>query len=467
MAKEQRCFTTSTDEEKTASVADRAAVWCKRVLAVASVKGSSLRRSPEEWQAHQQSEMRKMSTKHSVKNLIPMLSAQFPLSNPPADFPPEVLEGWQAAVEPQKEGSEEQKSVSNQKAAFEAKLASLKKDLLVAGIVSIQIQTAKDQEEQHCQQWKDQVGIALRVRQERGEGAEGIDWNEAGGDQDGPDNEVAQLPKALDNRQWQAHRAAAFATSVIMQSFAASGSPHLQLEAEGAKFQDTGREHVSIIKKKLCVRVEEVEGKPGRDYSQDLSAICLCLAGRLVVVPQGQPLSSHKGKFNVASAFFSRLGCDLYLVPITKQESPTIAVKSPLFVPGWLVKPKKEGYTMEFKQVLAKVSLQHCVTPTDEENRGFIDLALPTLVCRSSGWDQTKVKATDGKSMVGIDLTREFTPAEVSDGDEKSKKKEEKLEEKRKRQARLEEDLGDVDVGGQTQDHHCDLPASFIRHILR
>ena len=88
-----------------------------------------------------------------------------------------------------------------------------------------------------------------------------------------------------------------------------------------------------VIKKKRSFRVETRTEDASSALSSKLQALRLSCVGRLVVVPCGQPASVAK-----SSNFFQNLGFDLYVVPVTKQESEDFAIRSPLLVPAWLVR---------------------------------------------------------------------------------------------------------------------------------
>ena len=89
---------------------------------------------------------------------------------------------------------------------------------------------------------------------------------------------------------------------------------------------------VKVFKKKLSLRVEcNEDGKPlaSETLRVEMGKLKMCFAGRLAVLPKGQPPSIFKSKVvRVASTFFGKLGCDLFVVPLTNQTAPEFAAKS-------------------------------------------------------------------------------------------------------------------------------------------
>ena len=226
--------------------------------------------------------------------------------------------------------------------------------------------------------------------------------------------------------------------------------------------------YAGILKKKVTMRrkVEDDGLGPTSDlrWNEAVAALRMCFAGRCVVVPRGQPVSAFKIKVRIPSTFFKNLGYDAYMIPITKQLSPEMSLKSPLLCPAWLVKGKSKGTNMIFDQVDVKVRL----------SRGsLIDLGLPALrLIRPEELVIANVKtpgSSKGEDLLwaGFDLSRPFTHIEVSEGAAKNEAKVAK-DQRRKQRAEAFEEVFDGDGDEVTPaDGQLLVPASFVKHVLR
>ncbi|CAL1135210.1 unnamed protein product, partial [Cladocopium goreaui] len=115
--------------------------------------------------------------------------------------------------------------------------------------------------------------------------------------------------------------------------------------------------------------------------SSKLQALRLSFVGRLVVVPCGQPASVAK-----SSNFFQNLGFDLYVVPVTKQESEDFAIRSPLLVPAWLVREEAGEAEQRALHKAAKDAKQKLKKQRESayEDDGFEDPVTTTRTTRSN-----------------------------------------------------------------------------------
>ena len=467
VAKENHCFSTASDQQRTLYMAEWSKAWFQRLNSIGSIQGSAMRRSAEDWIAFQDAEIKKATSKLTVKVLAQKLSSEFPkhADSLPEKIPVEVVECWKASAA---EGSEGE--------SFEAKLSSsgLKKEVLATSLVMLQIMNAKEKEEEHCRRFQDQVRDALSVCGHAG----GVDDDVGSGINVGSvqDLEIIPVPQVVDNNNWKAHRAAALATSFLMKAYLDS-DVIAELEGQKVAFSNNGLQHIEIIKKKLCVRqVSDAYDKD--EMNSRLSSLRLVFSCRLVVSPCGQPVS-FKSKMSITSQFFKNLGFDAYLVPVSNQQAADVAVKSPLFCPAWLVKPKKTGGNMTFAHLAVKIQVPKL--PDSETNcigvdSDVIDLVVPALEFETSGEVEetmTKVKLSDQRIMVGHDLCRPFSTLEELEGDVKMKQKEDRSAAKKRRSEKLdgewEDDNHDRDdaMAIDKDQQLVDLPMAFIRHILR
>lgn len=248
------------------------------------------------------------------------------------------------------------------------------------------------------------------------------------------------------------------------------GSNALALDDQEMKcfepFHDVISDLVVVLKKKLCIRVDEEhcesDHSAGRQLESGLRNLQMCFAGRLVAIPRGQPLSVFKSKMKVPSSYFKSLGVELIGVPIGKQNSPDMAVRSPVFCPAWQIKPSKTKPSLMFRHI-------DVVLPGKLGFGSEIDLSLPVLVPDDTPQETTKVKTVkNGKEvrMVGFDLSRPLTEMEVAEGVAKGEAKTAQETAKARRTAILEEHF-EPSPTERSDEQQLSIPASFLRHVLR
>ena len=226
-----------------------------------------------------------------------------------------------------------------------------------------------------------------------------------------------------------------------------------------ASFRDDALDLVKVFKKKLSLRVEcNEDGKPlaSETLRVEMGKLKMCFAGRLAVLPKGQPPSIFKSKVvRVASTFFGKLGCDLFVVPLTNQTAPEFAVKSPLFSAAWLVKGKTKGANMKIDYIDVKMSLPNV------DCDASIDLRLPVLILASpEAMEFSKVKVQE-TFWSGCDLSRSLTDIEEAELAGKQDSKQRAAELKQKRDAALSEDFAD------RPDEQVCIPEHLLKHVLK
>ncbi len=228
-----------------------------------------------------------------------------------------------------------------------------------------------------------------------------------------------------------------------------------------ASFRDDALDLVKVFKRKLSLRVEcDDDGKPkplasGEALQVGMQKLKMCFAGRLAVLPKGQPPSIFKSKVvRVTSTFFSKLGCDLFVVPLTNQTAPEFAAKSPLFSAAWLVKGKTKGANMKIDYIDVKMSV-----PNDAD--ASIDLRLPVLsLANPEAIEFSKVKVQE-TFWSGCDLSRCLTDIEEAELVGKQDSKQRSAELKQKRDAALSEDFAD------RPDEQVCIPEHLLKHVLK
>ena len=225
-------------------------------------------------------------------------------------------------------------------------------------------------------------------------------------------------------------------------------------------YHDAMVQELCVFKKKISFRLDpEAEITEQKALAQ-FSKVKMCFMGRLVALTKGQPTSLLKSKVKIPSKFFHNLGCDLFVVPISKA-NPQMAIKSPLFCPAWDVKPKSKGATLTFDYMQATIA--------DKFGLGAeIDLSMPILIPGDGPIEYAngKICNPDGTELrlFGFDLSRPFTAEEIGEGEEKLQAKEAKKEMTARRAAITEEDFGDDHCQPDSQ---LSVPASFLRHVLK
>lgn len=454
----ERCLALPLAEQRQIDAVDQLAkMWCKMVAGVSGVAaaGTSMKRSQADWQVFHAAEVKK-AMKKNVKQLAQTLADQLVNrdvnSELPTNFPPEVTTCWKTTVEAASE-------------PLETALANLKKDFLANATASIDMQSQKEAEEKHCEEFEKRVLDALEASKDAGVGGISVDAAPL------KNSDVVTVPpKISDNNHWRAHQAAAMATSVILRAYAGHSIPESPIKMKGPGANLLVAEDLSglsVFKKKLSLRVETGTADEAQLQSK-LDGICLALTGRLIVVPQGQPASSFKNKIRVNSEYFKKLGADLYVVPITQQQSADLAIRSPLLVPAWLVKSKAKGGCMKFKY--EEIRMDDPLQSGTE-----IDLFFPFLVFSTSADQATVVKTVDDAAVEhqwkGFELGRALTDLELAEAGEKAKQKSEKQDQKKQREQALEADFyfdGLEDPIHQTdKDNQIQVSSAFLKHALR
>lgn len=220
-------------------------------------------------------------------------------------------------------------------------------------------------------------------------------------------------------------------------------------------------ESVKLFKRKLSIRTECPDDKTPVFDSKTLKKFRMCFAGRLAILPKEQPASTFKTKVvRVDSVFFGKLGCDVFMVPITNQGSPELASKSPLFCPAWHVKGKAKGWNMMFDKVKARI-------PCDDAGLAetFIDLCLPVLCLVTPFPEGTRVKV--GETVwYGFDLFRPPTEIEEADLEAKQEAKVKAQDLKERRAAALQDDVIDTAIIARPDQQVC-IPNNILKHVLR
>ena len=220
-----------------------------------------------------------------------------------------------------------------------------------------------------------------------------------------------------------------------------------------ASFRNDALDLLKVFKKKLSLRVEcNEDGKSlaSETLRVEMGKLKMRFAGRLAVLPKGQPPSIFKSKVvRVASTFFGKLGCNLFVIPFTNQTAPEFAVKSPLFSAAWLVKGKAKGANMKMDYIDVKMSLPNV------DCDASIDLCLPVLILANpEAMEFSKVKS-------GCDLSRSLTYIEEAELVVKQDSKQRATELKQKRDAALSEDFAD------RPDEQVCIPEHLLKHVLK
>ncbi|CAK8988157.1 unnamed protein product, partial [Durusdinium trenchii] len=449
--REAHCWATSTEDQRKEFLSAWAGMWRNMVQKVSNIDASRSHRSQEDWEDFAASESKKLY-KLNVKTLAQTLAASVPdliaqlngQGTLPDGFPSELVDLLPSDSSPTQESRPQESKEETENEKIESSLKTVKKDLLVRGLVALHTQEAKCQEAANCELWENQVKNAISI--DAGD-IVGLADGQTG---EGPgicDNTWLPFPSAdaKVSKHWEAHQAASLATWAILCAYTKSPLP-AGIEVENAEsFRDQGLTYAGILKKKVTMRrkVEDDGLGPTSDlrWNEAVAALRMCFAGRCVVVPRGQPVSAFKIKVRIPSTFFENLGYDAYMIPITKQLSPEMSLKSPLLCPAWLVKGKSKGTNMIFDQVDVKVRL----------SRGsLIDLGLPALrLIRPEELVIANVKtpgSSKGEDLLwaGFDLSRPFTHIEVSEGAAKNEAKVAK-DQRRKQRAEAFEEVFDGD----------------------
>lgn len=258
------------------------------------------------------------------------------------------------------------------------------------------------------------------------------------------------------------------ATHIILAAYS-QGSDTLGLSTGLSDFHDQIGDKIGVFKKKVSFRVDDAAAEISENVqvtaASQLEKLKMCFAGRLVAVPQLQPTTAFKAKHRVKSEFFNNLGHEAFIVPISKQNSPDMAIKSPLCCPAWQVKTKPKDTNLKIDHIDVQI----------EDKFGFggaIDLSLPILVAGSEGREISKIKITKGDKEIrffGFDLYRPSTDLESTEEETRAANKAKQEDAKKRKAAVLEETFSDGDDGGLESaepDRQIYAPAILLKRVL-
>ncbi|CAJ1423085.1 unnamed protein product, partial [Effrenium voratum] len=398
-----------------------ALMWKKLTLTVVNMTSRQPKpRSSQEWDALRQAEQCKEMRK-TIKVLSQCLTDYF-AANSATLAEGEVLDTCVAeALACWRRG--------------EGGVAGMKKEVLAQALAALHVRDEAAKEAEALQQWAEDVSLVVsKATCSAGvlQRAEGY-----------ADNGRSLVPSVSDitSQHWEALRCASLATWAVLSSFAGLPCSVSGAEVTGVEnFRDSLRGKVAVSNKKLTLKAKEGE-------MEELLKLRMCFAGRLVPV----------------SRFFTDLGFDTYIVPVARQLSADLAIKSPLFSPAWLVRAsQKKKANMDFEQITMLLTVG---------DKTKIDVELPTLVLTSDAIayaqehiGTAKVAHPDEQIEVNFSsLLRPLSGEEELVAEERS----EILMKKREaRQAARERDEKGSDAE-EGEDKQVQLSSAFLRHVLK
>lgn len=263
------------------------------------------------------------------------------------------------------------------------------------------------------------------------------------------------------------------ATHIILAAYS-QGSEPSGLSVGLCNFNDQIGDKIGVFKKKMSFRVDdatEITENVGDTAASQLEKLKMCFAGRLVAIPVGQPATAFKAKLTVESEFFKKLGHEAFIVPVSKHDSPDMAIKSPLCCPAWQVKTRNKDTNVKIDHIQVQIEDKF-------DLGGAIDLKLPILVAGSGGREISKVKVMKGDKEIrffGFDLYRPFTDLESADEKARAAHKTKQEDLKKRKAAALEETFSDVDGDGADDDgrlasdepdRQIYAPAMLLKRVL-
>lgn len=164
------------------------------------------------------------------------------------------------------------------------------------------------------------------------------------------------------------------------------------------------------------------------------------------------------------STYFEKHGYDLWLAPLAGQQSPDLAIKSPLCCAAWHVKAVKEG--KDGKEPDYAMTISH-VPLLVKVGTDMVDIAMPYLELSSSAMSACAVSLRkclkEGKDGLALTLVRMLNADERNAVGEKNLLLAKKKEDKKNREKSLLA-MEDADLN---TDQQFLVSSSLFSHIMK